>query len=240
MAQVLAVEKSIRTKRENEFTKVYQDVQKEALVNGTLRVYAPKDDAGERLPPESKRVTLRVGDALQAANETLRALTNLTALRDATNMTAKADIVVDERVIARDVPAVHLLFLEKRISSIIEFFSKLPVLSAEKLWTLNEATGLFETAPESSMRTRKVESFPVVVPATDKHPAQIQKVTVDETVGTWSTTQLSGATTSDRKAQLLARAEKMLAAVKVAREEANRAPVVDLATGNVIDYLFAP
>lgn len=238
--QVLAVEKSIRTKQENVFTQVYQSVSKVDLLTGFARNYTPKNDDGEKLPPEKKLVQLKAEDAIVQAQDALRQLSNIIAVKDATNQGAKADIVIDGAVMVKDVPAVHLLFLEKRLIAIMEFISKIPTLSQDASWKKNEGMGLYETEPTESFKTKKVEDFKVVLQPTKEHPGQVQKVVEDQIVGSWKTVNFSGAITEDRKKAMMAKAEKVQQAVKVAREEANQAPVVELATGTLFDFILAP
>jgi hypothetical protein len=90
------------------------------------------------------------------------------------------------------------------------------------------------------MRTRKVPRNLVKAVATDKHPAQVEVYYEDVTVGTWSTTKYSGAMDPVTRTAVLARIEKVLHAVKVAREDANTTPVADMKIGEtVFGYLFA-
>jgi hypothetical protein len=236
--QVLATESTVKTKSENTFTKVYQDVQKADLVAGLTRTYTPKVDEGEKLPAERKVVQLRVRDAVKQAKEALAELFDTTAMKDATNTTAKADVVVDGQTVLTGVPAVHLLFLEKKMTSVIEFIKKLPTLSTDEEWGVDTGTGLAVSQPVETIRQLKVEEHQVIVPATDKHPAQVAKLTKDVIVGTWRLVKYSGALPVDERNALLSRAEKLQKAVKAARQEANEAPVVNLSTSAALSYVF--
>lgn len=238
MNQILAVEKTVKAKREDEFTKHYRDVQKSELTMGISRTYQPKDDAGEKLPPESKKVQVIVEEVLKQVVTSMKEVFNLTAQKDATNCVALADIVVDGAVIAKDVPATHLLWLEKKLLSFVDFVSKLPTLSQDTSWQYDAGQGLYRSEPVETIKTKKVEDFKTVAPATKEHPAQVMKVTEDVTVGVWRTTHLSGAIPVARKQQLLERLEKFQRAVKEARETANQAVVVELSTGLIVEMLF--
>lgn len=238
--QVLAVSKSVQAKRESDFTKIYQDVQKPGLTEGFTKNYTPLKEDGDRFPPESKKVQLNVETALGQAATALKEIVNIIALKDNTNMSAKADVVLDGEVVLKGVPAVHLLFLEKRVASIIDFINHLPVLSQDASWSKNEGAGLWETQPTDSFRTKKVESYVVVVPPTKEFAAQTAKQVIDENVGTWRNVNFSGALNAERKNSLLARAEKVQQAVKIAREEANQQSVVELSTGKLVDFIFGP
>ena len=240
MNQILAVEKTVKGKREDQFTEIYRNVQKADLTIGLSRTYQPKDDSGEKLPAESKKVQVRVEEALKQTVLAMKEVFNLTAQKDATNCVAKANIVIDGEVIAKDVPATHLLWLEKKLLSFADFASKLPTLSQDTSWQYDAGQGLFRSDPVETIKTKKVEDFKTISPATKEHPAQVAKVVEDVTVGTWKTTHLSGAIPVDRKKQLLERIEKFQRAVKEAREEANQTAVVELSTGVLVEMLFAP
>lgn len=238
--QVLAVEKTVKGKREDEFTKLYQDIQKADLVTGHSRTYSPKDDDGERLPPENKKVQIRVEDAVAKTIDLMKEVFNVTAMKDNTNCFAKADVVVDGEVLLKGVPATHLLWMEKKLLSFSEFINKLPVLAQDTSWTMDAGQGLYRSESVQSVKTKKKEEWKVIVPPTPQHPAQTQKMVEDVTVGTWSTTNLSGAIPESRKRQLQERIEKYMRAVKEAREAANQTEVVELATGIIVERIFAP
>jgi hypothetical protein len=238
--QILAVEKTVKGKREDEFTKLYQGVQKVDLVTGMARTYQPKDDDGEKLPPENKKVQIRIEDAVQKTISLMKEVFNVTAAKDVTNCNAKADVVVDGEVLLKGVPATHLLWMEKKLLSFSEFINKLPVLAQDTSWTMDEGQGLYRSSPSESIKTKKKEEWKVIVPPTPQHPAQTQKMVEDVTVGTWTTTALSGAIPESRKRQLQERCEKFMRAVKEARETANQTEVVDLPTGVIVERIFAP
>lgn len=238
--QILAVEKTVKGKREDQFTELYQNIQKPDLVFGMARVYQPKDDAGEKLPAESKRVQIKVEEACTRVVELMKEVFNITASKDVTNCSALATVVVDGEAILKNVPATHLLWLEKKLLSFGEFINKLPTLPQDTAWSFDSGQSLYRSEPIETIKTKKVEAVIVTVPATKEHPAQTAKTVEDVNVGTWKTTHLSGAITVDRKKQLQARVEKYQRAVKEAREEANQTAVVELASGLIVERIFAP
>lgn len=61
----------------------------------------------------------------------------------------------------------------------------------------------------------------VLYAATPEHPAQTQLITEDVLAGYWSTVKQSGAMPATEKLALLERIDKLLRAVKDAREAAN-------------------
>lgn len=237
--QIIAVEKGARATATKEVTRLYHQIQKPALLSGIARAYKPKDDEGEKLPPESTRVQLTADQVLDSVAEAFTRLFDVTATKDYANSQAKADVVVDGRVIIVAAPVPYLLFLEKQLTDLYTFVSKLPTLDPAENWSQDQNTGTWKTDTVQTTRTKKVPRNHVKAEATDKHPAQVEVYYEDVIVGTWSTTKFSGALPATRVHDLLSRIEQLETAVKFAREEANGAEVVDQHVGQaVFDYLF--
>ncbi|MEV6524009.1 DUF7873 family protein [Longispora sp. NPDC051575] len=237
--QIIAVEKGVKSKSFHELTEAHHAVQKPALLSGISRSYQPKDEEGEQLPPESTKVQTRAEDVLRQVGVGLTKLFDVTASKDATNCVARADVVVDERVLLSDVPVTYLLFLEKQLTDLHTFVKKLPVLDAAESWVFNDSADCWSTEPVRTIRTKKVPRNHVKAEATEKHPAQVEVYYEDIAIGYWTTVKFSGALPAKRVAELLERVEKLQQAVKFAREEANNTEVTDRATGDkVFGYLF--
>lgn len=237
--QIIAVEKGVKSKAQQDLTTAQHSLQKPALLAGISRTYQAKDEEGEQLPPESTRVQVRAEDVLRETAKTLTRLFDVTATKDWANCTARADVTVDGRVLVSQAPVSYLLFLEKQLSDINAFVRKLPVLDASEAWTLDPSTDDWKTDAVRTLRTKKVPRNHVKAEATDKHPAQVEVYYEDIPVGYWTTVKFSGALTARRVNELLDRVEKLQQAVKFAREEANGAEVVDQRVADaVFGYLF--
>jgi hypothetical protein len=149
-----------------------------------------------------------------------------------------ANVMVDGEILLPDVPVATLLFLEKKLDSILETLRKLPVLDASEAWEFDDGSNAYRTAPAQTVRTKKIPRNHVKAEATDKHPAQVEVWYEDTVVGYWSTVKFSGAIAATEKRELLAKASKLREAVKVAREEANGTEVMDQKYGEkVFSYL---
>jgi hypothetical protein len=237
--QIIAVEKGVKSGALRDLTDAHHGLQKPALLAGISRVYRPKDEEGEQLPPESTRVQVKADEVIRRTAEVMTRLFDVTATKDWANCTAKADITVDGRTLLRDVPVSYLLFLEKQLTDLHTFVKKLPVLDAAESWSFDESADCWKTEPVRTNRTKKVPRNHVKAEATDKHPAQVEVYYEDVTVGHWTTTKFSGALPARRINELVDRVERLQRAVKFAREEANGAEVTDQRTGDVIfGYLF--
>jgi len=238
--QIIAVEKGVKSKAFADLSDAHHAVQKTGPLAGISRTYQPKDEEGETLPPESTRVQIKGEDILRDVSSTLTRLFDVTATKDWTNAVARADVVVDGRTIAAQVPVTYLLFLEKQLTDLLTFVTKIPVLDAAESWSYDEATDAYATAPTQTTRSKKVPRNHVKAEATEKHPAQVEMYFEDVLVGYWTTVKYSGALPQARINELKARVVRLAEAVKVAREKANSTEVTDQKIGErVFDYLFA-
>lgn len=137
--QIIAVEKGVKSQSFQDLSEAHHLLQKPGLLAGIARTYRPKDEEGEQLPPESTRVQAKAEDVIRKTVEVLTRLFDVTATKDWTNCRAKADVVVDGKVLLEQVPATYLLFLEKQLVDIHTFVKKLPVLDAAETWTFDDS-----------------------------------------------------------------------------------------------------
>lgn len=238
--KLIAIESGVKTGASRNETDLYHKLQKTALLNGITRTYQPKDDDGDKLPSETTLVQVRVKQIINDLSAELTRLFDVTLTKEVGNSQAKADVVVDGKVLLKQVPVTYLLFLEKQLININTFVGKLPTLDPASEWTLDSNNDVYVTAPVQTVKTKKVPRNWVKAEATDKHPAQVEIFHEDIVVGYWTKVDSSGAIPVTRKAELLSRVEKLITAVKFAREEANSLIVVDQYAGDkVFNYLFA-
>ncbi|MBA3531781.1 MAG: hypothetical protein H0T73_07680 [Ardenticatenales bacterium] len=171
---------------------------------------------------------------------TLTELFDVTATKDWTNCSARADVVVDGQTLLTQVPITYLLFLEKQLVDLRTFVTKLPILDASEIWTFDPSADAWATEPMQTTRTKKIPRNHVKAEATEHHPAQVELYHEDLVVGTWRTVKFSGALPARRVNELLERVERLQKAVKFAREEANAVEAEEQQVGaNVLNYLFS-
>lgn len=231
LSQVVAVEKSVKSKVNSDGSALHKLTQKPELFSGFDRRYQPLNDDGERFPPESQRVQYKAEEVAREIADLMRELFDVEATKDWGNCLARADIVVDGEVVLRDVPATYLLFLEKQLDDWNKVIEEIPVLDPREEWGLDVNSSLYRTPRTLTAKTRKVQKPIVLYPATVEHPAQTQLVTEDELVGHWEKQNISGALPYPRKRALKARAEALRHAVKYAREQANSTEIEDRRVG---------
>lgn len=238
--KVIAIESGVKTGASRKETDLYHLLQKNALLNGIARTYQPKDDDGDKLPSETTLVQVRVEKILSDLSDELTRLFDVTLTKEEGNSKAKADVVVDGVTLLKQVPVTYLLFLEKQLVNINTFVGKLPTLDPASEWVYDSNNDVFVTLPVQTVKTKKVPRNWVKAEATEKHPAQVEIFHEDVVVGYWTKVDSSGAIPATRKAELLSRVEKLITAVKFAREEANSLEVEDQFAGaKVFNYLFA-
>lgn len=226
--QILAVEKGVKAQNYGKIGEIDKFLQKPDLFSGFHKEYHKKDEDGEDLPPESKRVQKTVRDELRNVVNLSTEWWNLTATKDWTNCEAKADVTVDGEVhpILTNVPVTYLLFLEKQITDMRTMAARLPLLDESETWTHDENSGLYKSREVVTHRTKKVPKVITLVQTTEHHPGQAQVYMDDVPAGNWHTTRHSGAMRKPDREKLLERIDQLLRAVKKAREEANGHQVV--------------
>lgn len=237
--QIVAVEKGTKTRSYADITEAHHALQKPAMLAGIARTYQPKDDEGEKLPGESTKIQASVGVMLSASAAIWGNLFDVTATKDWANCAARADVVVDGAVLAADVPVTYLLFLEKQLIDIHTFVKKLPVLDPSEDWTFDKTADAWATKPTQTVRTKKVPRTFVKAEATKEHPAQVEIFHEDVIVGYWNTIKFSGALPASKVREMLERVNKLILAVKYARESANsiEAPAIHIGD-DLFKYLF--
>jgi hypothetical protein len=240
LSQIIAVEKGVKADATRRVTDLHRDVQKEPLLSGITRTYQPRDDEGDKLPPESTKVQIGAEDVLRQAAQIMTRLFDVTLTKDTANCHAAGAVIADGVTLLRDVPVTYLLFLEKQLTDIHTIVAKLPLLNPAEQWTEDSAAASWKTLPVQTVRTQKIPRNHVLSEATKEHPAQVQIYMEDKPVGDWTTVKFSGAMPASRVRQILDRVETLQRAVKYAREEANSTVVEDQSAGAaVFGYLFA-
>jgi hypothetical protein len=237
--QVLAIEKGVKSRVYGDVTTMNASAQKPALFNGFAKAYKPKEEDGEQFPPESSRVQMNAREMLQSLGRLLTELFDVTAAKDWANCNARADVVVDGKVLLKQSPATYLLFLEKQLNDVQTFVQHLPTLDPAEEWRFDEQANLYKSDVSKTARTKKVQKPIVLYDATKEHPAQTQLITEDVVIGHWDTVKQSGALPARRKADVLERIEKVIKAVKFAREEANAHEAPDTHVGAaMLEYIL--
>lgn len=239
--EILALEKGVKVDAHQVLSAAIQTANKPTLLAGLARTYRPMNEGEPTLPPEITRLQLRASKVIADVQNSQAQLLDLVAVHEMANQTAKADVVIPGvGVVMTQVPVTYLLFLEKSIGDLREFIARLPVLDPTEDWVWDPNTGSYRTGVVSTVRREKRKVVLVKYEATDKHPAQTEVYDNDVPVGYWDQVRESGALPQEKVTAMWERAGQLLAAVRVARQQANSIEVARRRGGaaQLLDYLF--
>lgn len=237
--QLLPVEKSVKETTDKALNEARFGLGNGNALNGFSKDYRPKDEGGDRLPSESKRVQYKAADILALVGENLIRLFDITATKEWANTAARADVKIGENVLVHDAPVTYLLFLEKQIGVMKSVIDSLPTLDPAVEWNLDSNTGLQKSAPVEVVRNRKTTKPVVLYEATERHPAQVKEVSEDVLAGYWTTVQFSGALPATQVRAMQDRLVQLREAVLHAREQANSVEAPEQNPGRaVVGFVF--
>jgi hypothetical protein len=184
---------------------------------------AKGEQAGERLEAETQLVKTVV-DELEKTLATTVDSFDVSYQIDEANTVARADLVVDGKVIATGLPATFLLQLEKRLREVRLLFKDIPTFDPVRQWAVDPTAAkphVLRAEPVLTVRKQRTRKYNVMYEATEKHPAQIDVVEVDDPIGEIRTYDWTGMLSPGKKAALLATLDELIEAVKTARARAN-------------------
>jgi hypothetical protein len=237
--QIIAVVAGKKSDAEKDIAELYHRVQKPTLFDGLTKTYEPMMETGEALPSEVKIVQARVANVIARFREIMEPVFDVTLTQDVANTRTTADVEVDGMVVLAKVPVTYLLFLEKKLTDLHTFISKLPTLDPAQKWTYSREADCYVTPESWKYHTKKIVRAFEKAPATEKHPAQVDLVQEDVNVGRWKTIAQSGAIPARDQSDMLVRVKKLIEAVKKARESANMIDVENKTAGAaILDFVF--
>lgn len=236
---ILAVEKGRRTELHTLISSLHKSTQQPALMTGHHKKFTPRREDGETYPDDTQVVQLTHEAAIADISGALVKLLDTVATKDWSNCVARADVILDGKIFLPEVPVTYLLFLEKELHDLRTFVEKMVELDQAERWSYDPSSGLHQSEPVQTQKTKKEQRPIVLYHATEHHPAQTQLITEDVVTGHWTTTKFSGAIPRPRKRALLERIVKLEEAVKFARERANSIDAVEVVAGRrVLDFIF--
>jgi len=228
---------------------VAKNVSREAIVTFTKRVEHFSghhrtlklfEDTGEDMSAHEQRKELdtTVADKLSYMEGQLSKYWDVVYQKERANQTAVADIVVEGKTIATNVPATYLLGLEKKLQQYREVCFNIPTLSPGINWVPDPSIGVNvyrAEPPEKNFKTAKDFRHRVLYEATERHPAQIEKWEETKNVGVYTRNVWSGMMSTSDESELLDRIDMLIRAVKQARRRANG---VEVETDKIASKLF--
>ncbi len=188
-------------------------------------------------PEQYKKIDTTVGEKLSHMQKTEIRYFNAMLQKEATNQTATADLVIDGKILGKDLPATFLLGMESRLKHLREVYEAIPTLQPGISWIPDESQGknIYKTEkPEEALKTETVVEPVVLYKATDRHPAQVKEVSKTNNVGKYVTYAWSGMVSPAEKSIYLEKIDKLIRAFKKARQRANTTEVVNRSIGKEI------
>jgi hypothetical protein len=235
--QMLAIERQVTDDAQRNTTLATRGIEnlgEQSPLFGISRSYQPRADDGDKLPPVSQHVQIKVENVLEMIARAQARMLDVRFTTAETNTQAKADVRVDGHTLLGDVPASYLLYLEEFLRNLKALLDKLPVLDPADEWHYDANRGVHASTAKVTVRATRVPQAQVLYEATKEHPAQVRPYEIEVPAGDWTTVKFSGALPAERKAELLERTSKLAEAVKTAREYANRIDVTSRQAGDAV------
>lgn len=211
--------------------------------NKRLEMFSEFESANQNLstPEEHQEITTTVSDKMDYVSTHVIRYFDALLQKEATNQEAKADLIIDDKTIAKDLPATFLLGMESRLKKLRDVLQAIPTLPPGKRWLPDENKGRnIYICPdnEEKFKTARTVKHKVLYEATQHHPAQIERWEETENVGKYVTVHWSGMISVSKKSDILARIDKLIQATKKARQRANMAEVKKATIGKqIFEYL---
>lgn len=240
---------------EGELEKTYVQILKETIntflkkanlfigFHKRLEVFNEKDAEKLMVPDEQQRLEETVHGKLSYMAEHSIRYFDAVLQKECTNQLAKADLFIDDLIIAKDLPATFLLGLEKRLKSLRNVYLSIPTLQPGKKWIQDIDAGdhIYKDAqPNIRYKTAKTFQHKVLYAATEHHPAQVEHWEETENVGKYILTTWCGMISPAEKSMILGRIDKLIQATKKARQRANTTKVEKRTiVKEIFDYINA-
>jgi hypothetical protein len=250
--EILAVEQDLKGNAERARTATLESFRSKhnqfTGIRRTFRPFAVEEDSaelgGERVEADTKLAKTVAGELARALDTVASAITAGFQIDEA-NTRAKADIVVDGEVVAKDMPATFLLQLERRLREVRAVLREAPCFDSVRPWVVDadaELEHVLKADPVVTIRKARTRKYNVMYEATKEHPAQVDVIEVDAPVGEIRSYEWTGKLSTAKKAALLDKLDSLMAAVKQARSRANTVEVntADRVGSLITDFLLDP
>ena len=214
------------------------------LFTGSLKHTEMLDSDAANVPDEHVAMVTTVEEKLNYVSATVGKYFDVGFRKDAANQEAKGDIIIDGNTLISDCPVTWLLGMETKLKELRKVIESIPTLAPSIYWEGDpghEKGGVFRTKfPTERFKTAKEIKHKVLYDATDHHPAQIETWNEMVNVGRITETTWSGMISPADKSLYIGRMDKLIQAVKKARQRANTTKVGKAEVGpTIFNYLFS-
>lgn len=236
--ELLAVEADRKKASDRLVSESTKTFKKDNLFSGSVKRTEMFDAEEQEVSDEVLKLETTVDENLEYSLDALVKYWDTVAQKDASNMVASADVMIDGKVLIANVPATTLLGMEKKINELRNLYNAIPTLPPGINWIndeTHEKKGVFRNSNDlETFKTMKDVEFRTIAEPTKEHPAQVAQVNITKNIGKFITTKWSGMLTPYEKARRITNIERLLSAVKKARQRANSVVAVDIKIGQAI------
>lgn len=234
--ELIAVEGDLKGKAQqvkSQLTKLFTDGTGRLL--GRIITYQV-DEGEDPRPSEVTELATTVNAEVKTFQSTYKDWLNVAIQKEVTNQVTGARVTVQGvDIFGYELPVPALLNLESKLAELKAVYATIPTLDPSERWEWNEGQGYFISIDRMTNITKKVLKVLTLVEPTEHHPAQAQAYNEDVRIGTRTTTLHSGMISPRDKKRALDRLDRLILAVKQARQRANDVEVSDI---EVADKIF--
>lgn len=233
--ELLAVEGDLKSRAQqtkSQIEKLFSDGSGRLL--GKVITYQV-DEGEDPRPPEITELATTATTELELFRGAYGQWLDVTIQKEVTNQEAFDHVVVDGVILFENLPATALLNLESKLAEIRNIYAAIPTNDPSERWEWDTGREHYISLERVTHITKKVPKVLVLYEATPEHPAQVQSYSEDVRIGTRTTVLHSGMLSPSEKRSRLERIDKLLRAVKEARQRANS---VDIQSVNIAENLF--
>lgn len=240
--EILAVESDLENVAKNVVAEAKNTFnKKQHLFQGQVKTAEMFEEGVPTPAPEVIKLEDTVPSKLNYVGKAVARWFDAVYQKETTNQKAVADLIVDGKTIATNLPATFLLGLEAKLRNLRDMYIEIPTLPPGIRWepAPDQGEDIYAAAlPMERFITNKQIKSTVLYEATKEHPAQIDKWTEDVKVGRYLVNTTSGMITPGQKSEILERLDKLAQACKAARMRANSAEVPNVHIGpGLIQYI---
>ena len=206
-------------------------MKKPHLFNGEIKEYSAliedPNNPQPIVPKEEKKISTTVDERLKFTFKHFGRFIDLMAQKETTNCNAKADVIIGEHVVLKDMSGPALMNLEHKLTDLRKkAFEPAPTFSLADGWEPDLNTqGVYKKPAEKKFKTEKDIQFIKVVEPTEHHPAEVREKPINRIIGEWKTTNSTGMWPAKKKTEQMERLDQLIRAVKKAQVRANNIPV---------------
>ena len=241
--ELLAVEADLRNSKERARDETVRDFTHNptSFLGAVKKLFMFDEDRKQEEQEVKVEVADTVTEKLDSVQDVFTRYWDLRLQKESANQLATADVMINGKSIFDEVPVTFLLNMEEELRQVRKVYSAMPTLKPGVAWEPDtiKGRGIYKSVHDvETSKTEKSIQHKVIVQATDKFPAQVEKWHEDRPIGKYVTTNWSGMISEADKAALISRIDTMLAAFKKARQRANCTDTAPMAIGKVVfDYI---